>query len=147
VSEEEPEEAMEDELLEQYDEVDDEVAAMSAVALAFETDPVDPSVEAWMLTRDSEGERESAAARQASLQERIGDYATLADGLRKHPDRKVKLFDFEGQAIGFGLRVEQDDRGTIIQVAEDAIDVCARAEGPHGPIEDAVFVHVRPIAE
>ena len=145
--EDDSEESRQDELLEQFDEVDDEAAAMSAGALAMESDPADPVVEGWKLAEATDAEEESAARRQAFLAEQVSDYATLAEAFDRHPDNKVKLFDFEGQPIGYGLKAGEDDRGVLIQVAEDAIDVTARAEDANGPIANAVFVHVRPTSE
>jgi hypothetical protein len=147
VPDQDSESALDDGLLEQFDEVDDEVAAMSAASLAMESDPADPVVEGWKLAEATNAEEEAAAVRQAFVAEQVSDYAALAEGFDRHPENKVKLFDFEGQPVGFGLKAGEDDRGVLIQVAEDAVDVTARAEDANGPIANAVFIHVRPTVE
>jgi translation elongation factor EF-1beta len=159
VPDEDAEESREDELLEEFDEVDNEVAAMSAAALAYERDPGWFQFEWWrdqwqahdegVLNRifDLFEETIHASPEEALLRQEIADYATLAEAFKERPENKVKLFDLEGQPVGFGLKAGEDDRGTLIQVAEDAVDVTARAEDANGPIANAVFVHVRPTAD
>lgn len=142
-----------DELLEDYDEVDDEVAAQSAVAMGFEGGVTWEYIrQRWLAQDDGMANViydlfESTiheSPRMPELREDIGDYAALAQGIREHPENKVKLFDFAGDPIGFGLKGGRGQRGTVIRVVEDAIDVCARAEEADGrPISDAVFLYVR----
>ncbi|HJP66524.1 MAG TPA: hypothetical protein VKA30_09510 [Actinomycetota bacterium] len=79
----------------------------------------------------------------ATLRSRVlADYAALAKAFDDRPQARVRLFDFAGDPIGYGLKVGEDERGTLIEVAADAIDVAGRAEGPAGPVQDPVFIPV-----
>ena len=99
----------------------------------------------WSLHQENKQEREIRERRTRILGQEVDEYTTLADAIEHRPQDRVEVFDFLGARIGLGLLRGTDPSGhPVVLVASDMIDVAARAEGPDGPVEGAVFALVHP---
>ena len=104
---------------------------------------------AWISKRSrAQLEAREQAVLDAEVRQDLEELSTLSHVLRKHPERKVRIFDDRRRQIGIGFLSGRTTAGkSVVWTPSDLLDRAAFAESTTGPLPKPLFGDLAQLSE